>query len=60
MPAFIDIPPAVRQEIDSIVADLNKARQALQSASVLPHVHKAAKVSLKRAARASYALARAL
>ncbi len=60
MPDFITVPAAARQQIDSIVADINKARQALQSGAVLPHVHEAARKSLKKAAHAAFALARGL
>lgn len=60
MPAFIDIEPATRQAIDAILYDVERARRALQSHAVLPHVHEAAKASLKKAAHASFALARTL
>lgn len=60
MPAFIDIPPAARQQIDAILTHVEKARRALQSRAVLPHVQEEAKASLKKAAHASFALARTL
>lgn len=60
MPSFVDIPPSARQEIDSILADLERARRALQAAAVLPHVQAAAKASLKKVAHASFALAKTL
>lgn len=60
MPAFIDVEPATRRAIDAILTDVERARRALQGRSVLPHVHEAAKKSLKKAAHASFALARTL
>lgn len=60
MPHFVSIAPEARQQLDAIVSDVNKARLGLQGHSALPHVHEAAKKSLKRAAHAAFALARAL
>ncbi len=57
---FIDVPPVVRQEINSILADVELVRRALSGPAVQPHVRESAKRYLVKIASDTLALAQTL